>query len=236
MIFLNQIVLDKITYRYPNTTLEALKNLSLTIKKGESVALIGKSGAGKTTLVDVILGLLIPEGGDIVVDGRSVYEDLRSWQNIIGYIPQSIFLTEDSLERNIAFGVPDHLIDHEKLRYAVQAAQLSEVVKDLPEGLNTLVGERGMRLSGGQRQRVGIARALYHEREILVLDEATAALDNETENLVTESIKSLGGTKTIIIIAHRLTTVEHCDCIYVLDKGQILDSGSYQDVVLTNSH
>ncbi|AFZ44051.1 ABC transporter related protein [Halothece sp. PCC 7418] len=230
--FTKELVLNQLTYRYPNSLENALNQISLAIPKGKSIALIGKSGTGKTTLVDVILGLLIPQEGDIKVDGRSIYENLRSWQNLIGYIPQSIFLIDDTIARNIAFGIPDHEIDQQRLYQAIQAAQLSEVVENLPDGINTRVGERGIMLSGGQRQRVGIARALYHEREILVLDEATSALDNETEKYVTEAIKSLSGTKTMIIIAHRLTTVEHCDRVYLMDQGQIIKSGSYQEVVL----
>lgn len=232
MFFMEQIILDKVTYRYPNASELALKDIFLVIKKGQSIGLIGKSGAGKTTLVDVILGLLTPETGDIKVDGISVANDLRSWQNLIGYIPQAIFLIDNTIERNIAFGVPDDQIDQRRLDKAIQAAQLTELVNQLPDGLKTVVGERGVRLSGGQRQRVGIARALYHEREILVLDEATAALDNETESLVSEAIKSLSGTKTMIIIAHRLSTIEHCDRIYLIEKGQVVKSGTYQEVVV----
>lgn len=228
----DKIVLDNVVYCYPNTSRNSLEGISLEINKGQSIGLIGKSGAGKTTLVDVILGLLIPQSGDIRVDGISIYGNLRCWQNMIGYVPQSIFLIDDTLEKNIAFGVADHLIDQNKLNKAIQVAQLSEIVEQLPNGIKTEVGERGVLLSGGQRQRVGIARALYHEREILVFDEATAALDNETESLVTEAIKSLSGIKTTIIIAHRLSTIEHCDRIYSLDKGQVVKSGSYQEVVL----
>lgn len=230
--FAKEITLNDVSYCYPGATEPAIQELSLTLQKGKSIAFIGKSGAGKTTLVDVILGLLTPQKGDIQVDGKSIYDNLRAWQNIIGYIPQNIFLIDDTIERNIAFGVPDDLIDCQRLQRAIQAAQLLEVVDGLPQGIKTPVGERGVLLSGGQRQRVGIARALYHEREILVLDEATAALDNETESLVTDAIKSLSGMKTIIIIAHRLTTVEHCDYVYLLDKGQIIRAGSYQQVVL----
>jgi ABC-type multidrug transport system fused ATPase/permease subunit len=227
-----QIVLDKVTFQYPDTSRKSLDEISLTIQKGQSIGLIGKSGAGKTTLVDVLLGLFIPQSGDIKVDGVSVYSNLRAWQNMLGYVPQSIFLIDDTLERNIAFGVPDDLIDQNRLRKAIEMAQLSEVVEQLPDGVKTVVGERGVLLSGGQRQRVGIARVLYHEREILVFDEATAALDSETEHLVTEATKALAGTKTIIIIAHRLSTIEHCDRIYQLDRGRILKSGSYHEVVL----
>jgi ABC-type multidrug transport system fused ATPase/permease subunit len=230
--FRKQIVLDRITFQYPDTSRKSLDEISLTIQKGQSIGLIGKSGAGKTTLVDVLLGLFTPQSGDIKVDGVSVYTDLRAWQNMLGYVPQSIFLIDDTLERNIAFGVPDRLIDQNRLRKAIEMAQLSEVVEQLPDGVKTVVGERGVLLSGGQRQRVGIARVLYHEREILVFDEATAALDTETEHLVTEATKALAGKKTIIIIAHRLSTIEHCDRIYQLDRGRILKSGSYQEVVL----
>ena len=249
--FSEKVELKEVTYSYPGTSKPAIDRLSLTLKKGQSIALIGKSGAGKTTLVDVILGLLRPESGNIIVDGKSIYsninnfdsnswqnliglKNLRSWQNLIGYIPQSIFLIDDTIERNIAFGVPDHLIDNIRVDRAIKAAQLEDLVEQMPQGIKTMVGERGLRLSGGQRQRIGIARALYHEREILVLDEATSALDNETEKLVSEAISSLAGTKTLIIIAHRLTTVEHCDRIYMLENGRIVKSGSYQEVVLEN--
>lgn len=231
MAFNNQIDLHNITYTYENSSQVAIEDISLNIKKGQSIALIGKSGAGKTTLVDIILGLLKPEKGDITVDGVSIYNNLRCWQNLVGYIPQSIFLSDDTIERNIAFGVADRLIDSEKLDKAIKAAQLEELVMQLPQGIKTEIGERGIRLSGGQRQRIGIARALYYEREILVLDEATAALDNETERLVNEAVNSLAGTKTLIIIAHRLSTVENCDRVYLLEKGRVIKSGNYQEVV-----
>jgi len=230
--FEEEIVIDKVSYSYPGAASNALSKVSLTIKKGESVALIGRSGAGKTSLADIMLGLLVPQSGDISVDGFSIYSDLRAWQGLIGYIPQSIFLIDDTIERNIAFGVPNHLIDQQKLRQAIDLAQLSELIEQLPKGAQSVVGERGTMLSGGQRQRIGIARALYHEREILVLDEATSALDNETEELVSRSIRSLSGKKTIIIIAHRLTTIAHCDRIYEMKKGRVVRSGSYQEIVL----
>lgn len=231
MSFKNKIVLDNLTFQYPGTTNTAIDEISLTIHQGQSIGIIGKSGSGKTTLVDVILGLFKPQSGDIKVDGVSVYSNLRAWQNILGYVPQSIFLIDDTLERNIAFGVPDGLIDRTRLKNAIKMAQLNEVIEQLPQGIQTIVGERGVLLSGGQRQRVGIARVLYHEREILVFDEATAALDNETEHLVTEATKALSGSKTMIIIAHRLSTIEHCDCIYQIERGRIIKSGTYQEVV-----
>jgi ATP-binding cassette, subfamily B, bacterial PglK len=232
MKFEKQISLNKLVFQYPNTDRKALDEISLIIHKGQSIGIIGKSGSGKTTLVDVILGLFKPQSGDIEVDGISVYRDLRAWQNVLGYVPQSIFLIDDTLESNIAFGVPDHLIDQDRLKNAIKMAQLSEVVEQLPNGTKTMVGERGVLLSGGQRQRVGIARVLYHGREILVFDEATAALDNETEHLVTEATKALSGSNTIIIIAHRLSTIEHCDHIYQIEHGKVIKSGSYQEVVL----
>lgn len=230
--FTNQIEIENIYYRYPNTSEDVIRGISLNIKRGESIALIGKSGAGKTTLVDILLGLLHPQQGDITVDKVSIYDNLRCWQNLVGYIPQSIFLTDDTVERNIAFGVPDHLIDSHRLEQAIAVAQLSDLIQQLPEGVKTRVGERGIKLSGGQRQRIGIARAIYHEREVLVLDEATAALDNETERLVSDAIQSLAGSKTLIIIAHRLSTVEHCDRIYMLERGRVVKAGSYREVVL----
>ncbi len=232
ILFSSHVSLEEITYRYPNAARSSLESVSLTLKKGQSIGLIGQSGAGKTTLVDVILGLLMPQSGNIMIDGVSIYSNIRSWQNLIGYVPQSIFLIDDTLEKNIAFGVPEHLIDRQRLLKAVEAAQLLDLIGQLPHQLKTKVGERGVLLSGGQRQRVGIARALYHEREILVFDEATAALDNETEALVTESIRSLSGIKTMIIIAHRFSTIEHCDCIYRLERGRVIQSGSYREVVL----
>ncbi|PZD73162.1 Heterocyst differentiation ATP-binding protein HepA [Acaryochloris thomasi RCC1774] len=231
--FDKQIRLEGITYHYPNSDKPVISDLSLTISKGDSIAFIGKSGAGKTTLVDILLGLLIPQSGDLMVDNDSIYQNLRAWKDLIAYIPQSIFLTDESIEKNIAFGVPEHLIDRKKISEAIEVAQLTEVINALPNGLSTLVGERGILLSGGQRQRVGIARAIYHDRQILVLDEATAALDNETEKLVTDSIASLSSSSrlTLITIAHRLTTIKNCDKIYMLDAGEVVKSGNYKEVV-----
>lgn len=229
MTFNSQIAIEKLTYAYPDSE-PAIKDVSLKINQGESIALIGKSGAGKTTLVDLILALLEPKSGDILVDGVSLYDNPRSWQRLVGYIPQSIYLIDDTIERNIAFGVEEREIDARRMEQTIAAAQLTETIEQLPQGIHTLVGERGVRLSGGQRQRIGIARALYHQREILVLDEATSALDNETEQLVSDAIKSLAGKITLIIIAHRLSTVEHCDRIYVLEQGSLLRSGKFQEV------
>ena len=226
-----RIDLDNITYRYPGSNSNALQNVSMTIDKGTSIAIIGKSGAGKTTLVDVILGLLEPQSGDILLDYDSIYDDVRVWQNLISYIPQSIYLMDASIEDNIAFGISKDLIDRERVRDILKIAQLDDFVADLPDGLDTFVGDRGVRLSGGQRQRIGIARALYHKKQILVLDEATAALDGDTEKLVSEAINSLAGDKTLIIIAHRMSTIEQCDLVYRMEGGRIITSGSYESVV-----
>ena len=232
LTFKRDLQLKSLVYRYPQAASVSLDGISMTIRKGESIGLIGTSGAGKTTLVDVILGLLRLECGDIQVDDRSICSNLQGWKQLVGYIPQTIFLLDDTLANNIAFGIPEDEIDSEQLKYAIEAAQLEELVRDLPEGVQTTIGERGMRLSGGQRQRIGIARALYHQREILVLDEATSALDNDTERLIGDAINNLAGSKTLIVVAHRLTTLEHCDRIYALEKGRIVRSGSYQDIIV----
>lgn len=231
--FESHIDLLHVHYRYPHTSHDVIQDVTLRIKKGESIAFIGKSGAGKTTLVDIILGLLQLTQGDIVIDSKtSICEYPLEWRRLIGYIPQSIYLLDDTFIRNIAFGIPDHLIDFKKLTSIVEVVNLKEVVDNLPSGLDSRLGERGVLLSGGQRQRIGIARALYHDKEILVLDEATSALDQETENSVVNAIKNLGSSKTTITIAHRLNTIQHCDRIYVLNKGRIIQSGSYDEIIL----
>ena len=228
-----EVTLEGISYCYPASEKPAIKDFSLTLRKGESIALVGKSGSGKTTLVDILLGLLSPDQGDIKVDGQSIYGDVRGWQNLLGYIPQSIFLTDSTIEQNIAYGVPPEEIDAGRLWEAIAAAQLEDLVESMPNGVKTEVGERGVRVSGGQRQRIGIARALYHNREILVLDEATSALDSETEQLVSQAINSLAGSRTLIIIAHRYSTIEQCDRIYELSEGQLKQSGTYREIILT---
>ncbi len=219
--FLSLVELRDVSYTYPNASNHSLSNVSFAIQKGESVGLIGTSGAGKSTLVDVLLGLIHPSSGGVFVDGININENMRGWQNLIGYVQQSIFLTDDTLRRNIAFGLNDDEIDDGLVMQAVNAAQLEGFVQDLPEGINTFVGERGVRLSGGQRQRIGIARALYHNPPVLVFDEATSALDNETETEVMQSIQSLKGTRTMIIIAHRLSTIENCDKVFKLERGRL---------------
>ncbi|MBP3469864.1 MAG: ABC transporter ATP-binding protein [Lachnospiraceae bacterium] len=217
--FEHELKIDRITWKYPAGKEAVLKDLELSLQKGQSIALIGPSGAGKTTLADVILGLLAPQKGKILLDGVDVYENLPGWSRIIGYVPQAVYLTDDTIRNNVAFGVYEDQIDEAKIWHALEEAQLAAFVKELPEGLDTMVGERGVRLSGGQRQRIAIARALYENPEILVLDEATSALDTETETAVMESIDSLHGSKTMIIVAHRLTTIRNCDVIYEITDG-----------------
>lgn len=228
------IALRDVVYQYPGASDASLRGISLTIPKGTSVGFVGSSGAGKTTIVDVILGLLPPTEGQVLVDDRDIYQDLPSWQRLIGYIPQSIYLCDDTLRNNIAFGIPADEINEDWIESAVESAQLTELVKSLPQGLDTLVGERGVRLSGGQRQRVGIARALYHNPEVLVMDEATAALDNQTEAGVMEAVEKLSGEKTLIMIAHRLSTVKNCDRLYFMNQGQIVDAGTYDELCQRN--
>jgi ABC-type multidrug transport system fused ATPase/permease subunit len=224
-----------LNYSYPNTSNLALNNISFKIQNGQSIGIVGKSGSGKSTLVDILLGLLTPTKGEIVIDNENIHEslsNLRGWQNGIGYVPQTIYLTDDTLRKNIAFGLPDDKIDENAIIEAIKNAQLEDFINNLPEGLETQSGERGVRLSGGQRQRIGIARALYHNPSVLVLDEATSALDNNTEEAVMECIECLKN-KTIIIVAHRLSTVKKCDFIIRLDNGEIIESGVPEIILAT---
>lgn len=232
--FHSEIQLFDVGYTYPSASARALDGVSLRIRKGASIGFVGPSGSGKSTLADVILGLLAPSAGRVLVDGQDIQENLRGWQDQIGYVPQSIYLTDDTLMRNVAFGLPIEQIDEAAVRRAIVSAQLDEFVAGLPDGLNTMVGERGIQISGGQRQRIGIARALYHSPQVLVLDEATSALDNLTEQSVMEALHNLRHKITIIIIAHRLTTVHECDCIYLLEKGQLVGQGAYKELANTN--
>lgn len=221
-------------YHYPNADEKALNGLDFSVNRGSAVAFTGPSGAGKTTIVDILLGLLEPQQGTIEVDGLSIYNNLSAWQRNIGYIPQHIYLADETLKANIAFGISNEEIDEEKVWEALKLARLEEMVNKLPKGLNTIIGERGTRLSGGQRQRVGIARALYHDPQVLVMDEATSALDNITEKQIINAIDRLKGERTIIMIAHRLTTVENCDKIYFMREGQVESVGTYQELMEVN--
>lgn len=215
--FLDKVSIQNISWKYAENKDNVLHDLQLDIKKGESIALIGPSGAGKTTLADIILGLLQPQSGSVYMDGRDVYAMPKQWAKIIGYVPQSVFLMDDTVRANVAFGLKD--VDDQKIWDALQDAQIKEFVESLPYGLDTIVGERGVKFSGGQRQRIAIARALYNNPQILVLDEATSALDNETESAVMEAVEALQGKMTLIIVAHRLTTIRNCDRIYEIADG-----------------
>lgn len=219
--FKNRIEVRSVTYHYPGSDMNVIENAEFCIEKGKMVAFIGASGSGKSTMVDILLGLLPPQSGRIYADELNIYKNLPTWQKEIGYIPQTIYLSDDTIRNNVAFGIADSEIDEEMVIHALQQAQLYDFVETLPEGLDTFVGDRGVRLSGGQRQRIGIARALYRNPEILVLDEATSALDNDTEEAVMKAIDKLQGQKTILIIAHRLTTIKNADAIYEVTDGRV---------------
>lgn len=217
-----EIVMDAVDYQYSTGASKVLDNADMTISKGMSVGIVGASGAGKTTAVDVLLGLLKPQDGRILVDGTDIETDMNGWLSNIGYIPQSIFMLDGNIRENVAFGIDEDKIDDDAVWTALKEAAIDEFVRSLPEGLDTQIGERGMRVSGGQRQRLGIARALYSDPSVLVFDEATSALDNDTEAAIMDSINHLRGTKTIIIIAHRLSTIENCDIVYRVENGKII--------------
>jgi ABC-type multidrug transport system fused ATPase/permease subunit len=232
--FRERIEVEGLSYRYEGSDELALDDVTFHIDRGESIGIVGATGAGKTTLIDLLLGLLPPTRGRISVDGRDIAEDPRSWQARIGYVPQSVYLVDDTIRRNVALGIPDAEIDEQGVWAAVRAARLDAFVDGLARGLDSEVGERGVRLSGGQRQRIAVARALYRKPDVLVFDEATAALDNQTERELTREIESLHHDETLIVIAHRLTTVRHCDRLLFLRDGRLADVGSY-DALLARS-
>ncbi len=229
--FEGSIRLDSLTFCYDTLHPPEVKDISLIVRKGEMIGIVGTSGAGKSTLVDLVLGILPPTSGEVTVDGRNIHDSLPAWQAQIGYVSQTIYLTDDTILRNIAFGLADEEIDNSAVWRALRSAQLDGFVQSLPEKLDTIVGERGVRLSGGQRQRIGIARALYRDPPILVLDEATSSLDAATEKGVMEAVQSLHGKKTVIIVAHRTATVEKCDRVYRLDSGRMVAEGLPADVL-----
>jgi len=230
------IRLDSVVFSYPDKEEPALKNMDITIPVNRVVGLVGASGSGKSTAIDLLLGLMSPQQGQLLIDDKPITEkNVRAWQNSLGFVPQSIFLADSSIRENIAFGLPPEAVDEEKVNRAANMAHLEELLDELPHGLDTRVGERGVQLSGGQRQRIGIARALYHDADVLVLDEATSALDGITEKLVMDAIHDFSGKKTIIMIAHRLTTVRQCDSIYLLEQGRVTDHGTYDELASRNT-
>lgn len=234
--FRKEIRLQELTYFYPNTRVPVIADLNLVINRNTSVALIGMTGAGKTTLADIILGLLTPQKGAMLIDGVPVDDkNICRWQLNLGYVTQHIYLKDDTVANNIAFGLKEKEINQETLVKVAQIANIYDfITEELPHGFDTVVGERGIRLSGGQRQRIGIARALYHDPEVLVFDEATSALDGVTEDAVLHAMENAARLKTLIVIAHRLTTVKKCDAIYLIDKGKIVDSGTYEELMQNN--
>lgn len=228
--------LRNVVYQYPNADKLAISNISLTLRQGESIAFVGATGSGKSTLMSLVLGLLAPQQGRILVNGVDIFNNLSSWRRSVGYIPQFIFLTDDTIQANIAFGISAEDVDEKRLWHALRSARLEEVIQALPQGVNTVIGERGVRLSGGQRQRLGIARAIYFNPAVLVMDEATSSLDNKTELEVMEAIKDLKRGRTLITIAHRLSTVESYDRLYYLKDGQLEQSGSFEQLKQTSSN
>ncbi|MEK9754731.1 MAG: ABC transporter ATP-binding protein [Rhodospirillaceae bacterium] len=228
--FADSLALDGVAYKYPASDDWVLRDVSLGIKRGETIGLVGPSGAGKSTIVETIIGVLTPGRGQVLVDGRPITDNIRGWQDQLGFVPQETFMFDDTVRANIAFGEAPERNDEARILNAVRLAGLEDVIAAMPDGLDTVIGERGTRLSGGQRQRVGIARALYNDPEVLVLDEATSSLDSETESAITEAIRSLHGKKTIIIIAHRLSTVRHCDTLFFVQGGRVVSEGPFEEL------
>ncbi len=232
-----RISLDNLTFTYPGKNEPTLKQINLSIAVNSVIGIVGPSGSGKSTLIDILLGLIDPQIGQLKVDNKIINDkNRRSWQNTLGFVAQSIFLSEGTIAENVAFGIPQDQIDYDQVQHTLELAHLNELVKSFELGIHTKVGERGVKLSGGQRQRIGIARALYHEAEVLVFDEATSSLDGLTEKLIMEAINNFSGKKTIILIAHRLKTVQKCDQIFFIDNGQVVDQGTYQKLIETNKY
>jgi ABC-type multidrug transport system fused ATPase/permease subunit len=233
----DRLELRDVYFTFPGGVVSTLRGLSLSIPARSTVGVVGGTGAGKTTAIDVILGLLVPDQGTVVVDGHALTAETRpAWQQSLGYVPQQIYLLDDTVAANIAFGIPPALRDMAAVERAARLAELHNfITTDLSQGYNTIVGERGVRLSGGQRQRIGIARALYHDPDILIFDEATSALDTVTERAVMEAVRNIGHAKTIIMIAHRLTTVRTCDTIFLLEDGRVAAEGDFETLVVKSA-
>jgi ATP-binding cassette, subfamily B, bacterial PglK len=232
-----QISLKNVTFSYPGKAESTINQLNMSMPVNSVIGIVGPSGSGKSTLIDILLGLIEPQQGHLKIDNTIINDqNRRLWQNTIGFVAQSIFLSEGTIAENVAFGIPQDQIDLEQVQQALKLAHLTEFLQSLEQGIHTKVGERGVQLSGGQRQRIGIARALYHEAEVLVFDEATSSLDGITEKMIMEAVHNFSGQKTIIMIAHRLKTVQKCDQIFFIDKGQVVDQGTYQELIETNEH
>jgi ABC-type multidrug transport system fused ATPase/permease subunit len=223
--FNKSISVSNLNFKFDSSNIEILKNINFKINKGETVGFIGSSGSGKSTLVDIVIGLHKPKSGSVNVDYINIKNNELAWRKKIGYIPQSIYIIDDTLRRNIAFAIPENEIDDNRVQKAIDAAQLTDFVNKLPEKTETCVGEKGVRISGGQRQRIGIARALYNDPEVLILDEATSALDLNTESQIMQTVLNMKGNKTILIVAHRLKTLENCDRIIVIEEGVVKEEG-----------
>ena len=229
------IELQNVTFKYPETKKPAVSGLNIEIPHNKIIGLVGSSGSGKSTAVDILLGLITPDKGKVLIDDKRLSQkNLRSWQDSLGFVSQVIFLADASIRENIAFGIKPENIDDKRIKDALKLSHLDEFVSELPNGIDTRVGERGVQLSGGQRQRVGIARALYNNADILIFDEATSALDSITEKHIMDAIHDFSGRKTIIMIAHRITTVEQCDIIYLIEDGEVVDQGNYLDLSSRN--
>ena len=229
------ISLKDVSFSYPSRKEEALVNLSFEIPVNKSIGIVGATGSGKSTVIDIVMGLIQPDRGNIYIDNQPLKpEKIRAWQNTLGFVPQNIFLADTTIRENIAFGIPEDKIDDYRVKEVIKLAHMDQFINDLPENFNTKVGEWGMQLSGGQRQRIGIARALYDDADVLILDEATSALDGITEQYIMEAIQDFSGSKTIIMIAHRLTTVQKCDLIFFMEKGAIIDQGTYDELLVRN--
>ena len=232
--FKNKIELKNVCFAYPDRDGAKIDNINISIGSGESIGIFGSTGSGKSTLIDLILGLQQPENGQITVDGKDIHSNLNGWQQNIGYVPQQIVLNDDTIKNNIAFGIEPNLIDEKAIYSCIKQAKLEDFIKGLPEGINTLVGERGARLSGGQLQRIGIARSLYHNPSLIIFDEATSSLDISTESSIMDTVGSFKNLKTIIIISHRLNSLSFCDKLYKIEKGRIIDAGNYERMIKNN--
>jgi ABC-type bacteriocin/lantibiotic exporter with double-glycine peptidase domain len=233
--FKDKIILKDIDFSHENSNTKIIKEISLEINQGQSVGIIGKSGAGKSTLIDLILGLINPVAGEILIDNKQLKNNIKNWQKLIGYVPQDIYLLDDTIKNNIAFGLNEHDIDYENVIKSIKLAKLDVFVNSLPEKENTVVGNRGVKVSGGQKQRIGIARALYNNPKVLVLDEATSSLDTENERQIMDEVYNVSKERTLFIITHRHSSVFNCDLVYLLDKGKIIDSGKYADLINRHS-